>query len=146
MGALWEVLHRVRSFFQQEHRDLELDAEVAAHLELAVEENIRHGMSAEEARPRVGDRREYYRLQRRKHDPAAAAAVSRSPATGTYIVEEDDWWRIQHDLFRGRQRRVSAAKPVISSSKRLFRVLLQRQRQADGERAGHGAEGGARVP
>jgi predicted permease len=50
MGALWEVLHRVRSFFQQEHRDLELDAEVAAHLELAVEENIRHGMSAEEAR------------------------------------------------------------------------------------------------
>jgi hypothetical protein len=50
MGGLREALHRVRSFLQKEQRDLELDAEVAAHLELAVEENMRHGMSAEEAR------------------------------------------------------------------------------------------------
>ena len=50
MGALREGLQRVRSFFQKRQRDTELDAEVAAHLELAVEENMRHGMSAEEAR------------------------------------------------------------------------------------------------
>jgi predicted permease len=50
MGALREGLQRVRSFFQKEQRDLELDAEVTAHLELAVEENLRRGMSAEEAR------------------------------------------------------------------------------------------------
>jgi predicted permease len=50
MGALQEGLQRVRSFFQRRQRDTELDAEVAAHLELAVEENKRQGMSAEEAR------------------------------------------------------------------------------------------------
>jgi predicted permease len=50
MGVLREVLHRVHSFFQKEHRDLELDTEVAAHLELATEENMRRGLSAEEAR------------------------------------------------------------------------------------------------
>ena len=50
MGALREGMQRVRSFFQKRERDTELDAEVAAHLELAVEENMRHGMSAEEAR------------------------------------------------------------------------------------------------
>jgi hypothetical protein len=50
MGALREALHRVRSFFQKERRDAELDAEVAAHLEFAVDENIRYGMSEEEAR------------------------------------------------------------------------------------------------
>ena len=50
MSALREGLQRVRSFFQRRQRDSELDAEVAAHLELAVEENMRRGMSAEEAR------------------------------------------------------------------------------------------------
>jgi ribosomal protein L13E len=50
MGALREALHRVRSFFQREQRDLELDAEMASHLELAVDENVRRGMSEEEAR------------------------------------------------------------------------------------------------
>jgi len=50
MGTLREGVQRLRSFFQKEQRDLELDAEVAAHLELAVEENMRRGMSADEAR------------------------------------------------------------------------------------------------
>ena len=50
MGALREGWQRLRSFFNKPQRDSELDAEVAAHLELAVEENIRHGMPAEEAR------------------------------------------------------------------------------------------------
>jgi predicted permease len=50
MGTLREGLQRVLSFFQKQDRDSELDAEVRAHLELAVEENMRHGMPAEEAR------------------------------------------------------------------------------------------------
>ncbi len=53
MGGLREGLQRVRSFFKKEQRDADLDAEVAAHLDLAVEENIRHGMSPEEARRRA---------------------------------------------------------------------------------------------
>jgi predicted permease len=50
MGALREGLERVRSFWLKGQRDSELDAEVAAHLDLAVEENMRRGLSAEEAR------------------------------------------------------------------------------------------------
>ncbi len=50
MSALREALERVRSFFQKPQRDSDLDAEMAAHLELATEENLRQGMSAEEAR------------------------------------------------------------------------------------------------
>jgi predicted permease len=50
MGTLRESLQRVRSFFHRQRRDTELDAEVAAHLELAVDENMRRGMSEEEAR------------------------------------------------------------------------------------------------
>ncbi len=50
MGALRESLQRILSFFQKKQRDADLDTEVAAHLELAIEENLRHGMSAEEAR------------------------------------------------------------------------------------------------
>jgi len=48
-----EGLNRVRSFFKKRSRDMELDAELAAHLELAVEENMARGMSAEEARRRA---------------------------------------------------------------------------------------------
>ena len=50
MSTLREGLQRMRSFFQKEQQDAELDAEVAEHLELAVEENLRQGMPAEEAR------------------------------------------------------------------------------------------------
>ncbi len=50
MGVLREGLQRVRSFFQKPQRDMELDAEVAAHLEFAVDENMSRGMSREEAR------------------------------------------------------------------------------------------------
>jgi predicted permease len=50
MGMLREALNRVRSFFHKQQRDAELDAELAVHLELAVEENMRSGLSPEEAR------------------------------------------------------------------------------------------------
>ncbi|HEV2273019.1 MAG TPA: ABC transporter permease [Acidobacteriaceae bacterium] len=50
MSAMREMLNRWRSFFRKPERDRELDAEIAGHLELAVEENMRRGMAAGEAR------------------------------------------------------------------------------------------------
>ena len=47
---LRQLLHRLRSFFRGAHDDRDLDAEMAAHLDLATEENLRQGMPAEEAR------------------------------------------------------------------------------------------------
>ncbi len=45
-----QLLHRVRSFFSRAEQDRDLDAEMSAHLEFAVEENLRRGLSPEEAR------------------------------------------------------------------------------------------------
>jgi putative ABC transport system permease protein len=50
MSNLAEAWNRVRSFFQKKERDVELDEEVASHLEFAVEEKMRNGMTEEEAR------------------------------------------------------------------------------------------------
>jgi predicted permease len=53
MGALREAFYRVLSFFHKPQRDSDLDAELQSHLDLAIEENITHGMSPEEARRRA---------------------------------------------------------------------------------------------
>src|SRR5690242_8042918 len=45
-----EVWNRLLAFFRREPLDCEFDEEAAAHLELAEEENVRHGMTPEEAR------------------------------------------------------------------------------------------------
>jgi len=42
--------HRLRSFFRRAQQDRELDAEMFAHLELAIEENLERGLSPAEAR------------------------------------------------------------------------------------------------
>ena len=47
---LQQVLSRLRAFFHKQPLDHELDAEMSAHLEIAIEENLRHGLSPEEAR------------------------------------------------------------------------------------------------
>jgi hypothetical protein len=47
----WRVaIHRIRGFFGKRSPDTELDVEFRAHIELLTEENIRKGMSHEEAR------------------------------------------------------------------------------------------------
>ena len=51
MGAVREGLERLRSL--KNRSGIRMDAEVAEHLELAVEENIRHGIAGR----RRGDRR-----------------------------------------------------------------------------------------
>ena len=51
--SLREAFNRIRSFFRQEPLDRDLEQEIASHVEMAVEENLRRGMSAEEARRRA---------------------------------------------------------------------------------------------
>jgi putative ABC transport system permease protein len=47
---LQQLFHRVTSVFRRAQLDKDLDAELAAHLELAIEENLQRGLSPEEAR------------------------------------------------------------------------------------------------
>ena len=49
-GAWQRARNRVFAFFHKDALDRELDAEIAEHLELAIAENLRSGMSPEEAR------------------------------------------------------------------------------------------------
>ena len=50
MSAMREAWNRVLSFFHTRERDSEMEAELASHVELAVEENMRQGMPEAEAR------------------------------------------------------------------------------------------------
>ncbi len=50
MDTLRRSYQRVRSFFARQQQDAELDAEMASHLELAIDENMQAGMSPEQAR------------------------------------------------------------------------------------------------
>jgi predicted permease len=50
MDSLRESFHRFRSFFGGTQLDRDLDAEMAAHLEFAIEENLQRGLSPAEAR------------------------------------------------------------------------------------------------
>jgi predicted permease len=48
--SLREAFNRARSFFRNDQLDQEVNEEMASHLEIAVEENLRRGMPTEEAR------------------------------------------------------------------------------------------------
>jgi predicted permease len=48
--SLRQAFHQVLSFFRGEQLDRDVNEEMASHLEMAIEENIRRGMSAAEAR------------------------------------------------------------------------------------------------
>jgi len=50
IDSVRRAFHRLRSFFHKAPLDHELNAEMASHLEFAIEENLRNGMSGEEAR------------------------------------------------------------------------------------------------
>jgi predicted permease len=50
MGTIREAIGRVLSFLGKKTRDAELESEVAAHMDLAIEENLRRGMSPQEAK------------------------------------------------------------------------------------------------
>ena len=50
MATTREAFYRILSFFHKQQLDSDLDAELQSHLDLAIDENISHGMSPEEAR------------------------------------------------------------------------------------------------
>jgi len=50
MDRFWQSLQRLFSFFRRAQLDRELEAEMSSHLELAIEENLRRGLSPTEAR------------------------------------------------------------------------------------------------
>lgn len=50
MSILNELRNRLRALFTRAREDRELDEELAFHLEMAIEENVRRGMTPEEAR------------------------------------------------------------------------------------------------
>src|SRR6185437_4837033 len=50
IDSLQQFFERFSAMFRRKRLDRELDAELSAHLELAMEENVARGMSAEEAR------------------------------------------------------------------------------------------------
>src|SRR5438034_2490828 len=47
---LRQLLNRLRSFFRRAQLDRDLDTEMSAHLDLAIEENLQLGLSSAEAR------------------------------------------------------------------------------------------------
>src|SRR5215472_5614087 len=53
IDTLRELLARLASFFRKQARDEDFDQEMAAHLEFAVQENLRRGMPFDEARRRA---------------------------------------------------------------------------------------------
>jgi predicted permease len=53
MANLREAVNRILSFLHKPQRDSDLEAELQSHIELAVEENISHGMPPQEARRRA---------------------------------------------------------------------------------------------
>src|SRR6516225_1227655 len=50
MSELQRLMRRVRSFFRKHALDGDLDAELAAHLEMAIEDHIARGLPPHEAR------------------------------------------------------------------------------------------------
>jgi len=53
MISVRDLLARIFSFFRKRELDRDFDAELSAHLEMSIEENLKQGMSAEEARRRA---------------------------------------------------------------------------------------------
>ncbi|KAA6459178.1 ABC transporter permease [Acidobacteria bacterium AB60] len=71
MNSIRILLHRLASLFQRQKLDADLDEELRSHIDLAIEENLRRGMTLEEARRAalrsfggVSQTREDFRMQR----------------------------------------------------------------------------------
>jgi predicted permease len=71
MDLLHMLLSRIASVFRKKHLDADLDEELRAHIDLAIEENLQRGMSGKQARMTamrsfggVAQVKETYRLQR----------------------------------------------------------------------------------
>ena len=52
MRRLRELILRFGGLFNKQRKDRELEEEIESHMQMHIEDNLRLGMSAEEARPR----------------------------------------------------------------------------------------------
>jgi len=96
MDWLRILMSRCSAFFKRAKLDGELDEELRAHIALAMEENVAHGMSEADARTAalrsfggVAQTRETYRVQRGMpwveqmgRDVPAVAGAARGPTRG----------------------------------------------------------------
>ena len=71
MDFVRSILSRCAALFGKRKLDADLDEELRSHIDLAVEENLEHGMSRQDARTAalrefggVTQTREHYRVQR----------------------------------------------------------------------------------
>jgi predicted permease len=78
--SLQRACNRVRAFFQKDPLDQDLDAEIASHLEMAIEENVSRGMSPKEARRR--GLVEFGGVQRAREEQRAARGLPMLDALG----------------------------------------------------------------
>ena len=134
MGVVRETMRRVRSFFEKRRQDSELDVEIATHLELAVEENMRQGIPRDEARRqaliRFGGVQQAKERQRESRGlpwldallqdvPLYAAHVAQGPLlyAGCRADSGAGDWREYRRLQRGEYD--SAAAAAVSASREV---------------------------
>ena len=89
---LMQSFQRLRSVFRRDQLDHELDAELAAHLELAIQENLQRGLPAEEARRRAEAERKRVDEDRQRAEVQArqaAAQAEEAKRTADARVEEE---------------------------------------------------------
>ena len=89
MGAMREAWNRVLSFFHKRERDSEMEAELASHVELAVEENMRQGMPEAEARRKALVRFGGVQQAKERQREARGLAVARRVDAGCSLHVAD---------------------------------------------------------
>ena len=75
----------LRSFFRKDPLDRELDEEMASHLEMAIEENMRRGLSPEEARRHALVQFGGVQQAREQHREVARTSMARRPDAGPAV-------------------------------------------------------------
>ena len=85
MDSLRQALQRLLSFFRKAPLDRDLDAEMASHLAFAIEENLRRGLSPEEASRQALVRFGGVSQSKEQHREARGSADARSAVAGSAL-------------------------------------------------------------
>ena len=126
MDLIRTLLARCAALFRRQKLDADLDEELRAHIDLAIEENLKRGMSKQQARTAalrdfggVTQVREAYRIQRGlpfledifQDLRFALRQFRKSPGFAlTAIAYPGAWdWREHRDLLRGQSSFARAA-------------------------------------
>ncbi len=68
--SIRQALNRLRSFFRKEPLDREVEAEMASHLELAIEENVRRGLPRKKRAAKRWSNSAEWRRRKERHREA----------------------------------------------------------------------------